>query len=743
MSKSFRNVDDSFGAHLTAAAQRQKNDATSEVAALLSERFEILGAIAESETYLLYLARDLGRARPDAQDGSDVVALKVLSGPAAGDDRQVNLFHLEARAAARLAHRNIIRAAEAEEVNGIHFCVIEHRPDAESLRGLLRREGWFELGRALGIIKQVADALDYAHGQGVLHLTLQPEKILVEPDGNVIVTGFGIESQKDLLWAHQERSHACAPQYISPEQVQCKQIDQRSDLYSLGIVMFEMLTDRVPFDSQDSISIKLKHLNRLPEPPHMFRPELPRLLCWLVMDLLKKKPDERPASVEVFESVLQQCMASGLEAGEAAGEQAATFDDDGRPSDGEQARAEDTTAAGPLIYVEQETEPDSSDAPTMVEIADEDEPRNIVAPLIISEADEPADGAGAFTDFAGIEAQNYSGGIQPDPARPEIRAAELPPETVRYDEEPAAFAFKSQVSTEPAEATSRPRSYRMAIAAAVLLVAAACLIWAMRGPRARQIARAEKPAIGADTNGVGKSEQESKAEAPAAGPTKSEALKSEEAKAAAPAAPKVEEAKAEAAKPTAAPAESEAANSAGSNKLVVGDGRQRADKPADEIGPVARREPPQVNSPALVPPVAAPSPSAPGAESGMRNAEGREASSEARAAEPSPSAQPPRREEPPAPKIIRRSGDVLQNSAISRVRPVYPEAARSAHVSGPVTVEVTLDEEGNVIAARAISGPDQLKTAAVDAARGWKWMPTRVDRSRVKVVGTITLNFQR
>jgi protein TonB len=93
--------------------------------------------------------------------------------------------------------------------------------------------------------------------------------------------------------------------------------------------------------------------------------------------------------------------------------------------------------------------------------------------------------------------------------------------------------------------------------------------------------------------------------------------------------------------------------------------------------------------------------------------------------------------------MIRRSGDVLQNSAISRIRPIYPEAARSAHVKGPVTVEVTVDEEGNVIAARAISGPDLLKDAAVTAARGWKWMPTRMDRARVKVVGTITLNFQR
>ncbi|HEX8087627.1 MAG TPA: TonB family protein, partial [Blastocatellia bacterium] len=589
---------------------------------------------------------------------------------------------------------------------------------------------------------QVADALDYAHGQGVLHLTLQPEKILVEPDGTVLVTGFGIESRKDLLWAHQERSHACAPQYISPEQVQCKQIDQRSDLYSLGIVMFEMLTDRVPFDSQDSISIKLKHLNRLPEPPHMFRPELPRLLCWLVMDLLKKKPDERPASVGIFESVLQQCMASGFEVAEAASEQAASFDMDARHSDGEQAQAEDTTATESPIYVEQEPELDSSDAPPAG--AHEDVPPNMAAPLIISEDDAHAGDAGAFADFADIEARDFSSEVHPDPTPSETRIAETPLQTGRYDEAPAAFAFKSQLATEAAKATNRHRSYRMALVAAILLVAAACLIWAMRGPRVRQSAGTEKPALAADTNSAGKSEQGLKPEGPAAEPSKSEPLKSEEAKAAASAAPKAEEAKDEAAKPTVARIESEAAISAQSNKLAVKDEREPTDKPAGEIGPVARRElPQQVKSPALIPPAPAPIVSAPGVESGARNAESREASSEARPAEPSASVQPPRREEPPAPKIIRRSGDVLQNSAISRVRPIYPEAARSAHVSGPVTVEVTLDEEGNVIAARAISGPDPLKGAAVDAARGWKWMPTRIDRARVKVVGTITLNFQR
>ncbi|HVG20938.1 MAG TPA: TonB family protein, partial [Blastocatellia bacterium] len=191
-------------------------------------------------------------------------------------------------------------------------------------------------------------------------------------------------------------------------------------------------------------------------------------------------------------------------------------------------------------------------------------------------------------------------------------------------------------------------------------------------------------------------------------------------------------------------AEAEAAASAQSNKLSVKNERDAADKPGRENGPVAARELPQEDkSPRRAPPAVSALPSVSGVEISTPNVISRDASSDTRPAEPPPSIQPAKREESPAPKIIRRSGDVLQNSAISRVRPVYPEAARSARVSGPVTVEVTVDEEGNVIAARAISGPDPLKDAAVNAARGWKWMPARVDRTRVKVVGTITLNFQR
>ena len=732
MSKSLRNADNSFGAHLTAAAQRRRNEAASQVAELLSERFEILETVIETETHVLYLARDLSRSGPDAQDGSDLVCLKTLSGDAAGDDRQINLFHLEARAAARLSHENIIKTTEAEEVSGIHFCVIEHKPGVESLRDLIKREGWFELDRALDIIKQIADALDYAHGLGVLHLTLQPEKILVEPDGRVLVTGFGIESQKDLLWAHHERSHACAPQYISPEQVQCKQIDQRSDLYSLGIVMFEMLTDRVPFDSPDSISIKLKHLNKLPEPPHMFRPELPRLLCWLVMDLLKKNPDERPDNVGIFETVFQQCRAGSLEAAEAMSGPATISESDSQHADGEQRQFEDDLTPEPSTYIEHETGQDFSNAPMAATDAEEGAVGSRVLPLIISEADT-SDDAGTFAD---MEALSFPDEVYSDEAPPENRAAGTSLHSENYGGPARSFAFESRMMDESAEATNEPRSHRMAWLACILLVAAVCLVWAMRALSTRGGVRVDEQAIATEKNSAARSDGELKPEGLKSEPAKSEAVKSEAIKS-------------DSSKSMELPAGSEVAASARPDKSAVKNEhdkneRETTDKPVKEAVPVATREMPrQVSSPRLVPPTVSVIPSASGAENSAPSAVIQDVSSNTRPAEPPPSIQQPKREEPVAPRMIRRSGDVLQNSAISRVRPSYPEAARSARIAGPVTVEVTVDEEGNVVAARAIAGPDQLRDAAVAAARGWKWMPTRMDRARVKVVGTITLNFQR
>ena len=255
-----------------------------DVSAALRKRFDIVSRLAESDTHFVYSARDLSRP-PVGTDATGLIRLKVLRTSLAGDNRQVELFRLEASAAARLSHGNILKTTEAEELNGIHFSIMEDKPDLITLRDHLDRRGWLNAEEAVQISRQIADALQHAHSRSILHLTLEPEKVLLDHEGTAYVTGFGIDRAKDLLWARQERSRHCAARYIAPEQILSGEVDQRTDLYLLGLILFEMLTDRAPFESADLSDLRSKHLARTPAPPHTFRPELSKELSQTVHGL--------------------------------------------------------------------------------------------------------------------------------------------------------------------------------------------------------------------------------------------------------------------------------------------------------------------------------------------------------------------------------------------------------------------------------------------------------------------------
>src|SRR5262249_25983168 len=147
-----------------------------------------------------------------------------------------------------------------EELNEVLFTVSEVQPATESLRSLLDRKGWLEVDEAIDIAIQIAAALDYAHKSSVVHLMLEPEHIRVGEIRVVIVCEFGIEMNPDLDWAFSRRARRCPAEYQSPEQMDNTDVDNRSDLYSLGVIMFQMLTDRLPFDSVDASQIRERRL---------------------------------------------------------------------------------------------------------------------------------------------------------------------------------------------------------------------------------------------------------------------------------------------------------------------------------------------------------------------------------------------------------------------------------------------------------------------------------------------------
>ncbi|MGA9772657.1 MAG: serine/threonine-protein kinase [Blastocatellia bacterium] len=274
--------------------------ATEPLADALSSRFDVLKQVGADTRARYYLALE----RASGEGG----CLKVILPEVTRDLRQRELFYLESYAASRLSHTHIARMGKPHELGGVYFCAVEYRQNACTLRELLNRSGWLDLDKAVDIADQIASALDHAHSLGVLHLQLQPESVLVEPGGLVAVKDFGIESGARLEWAYHERTRRLAAVYASAEQTTGAKIDNRSDLYSLGAILYEMLTDRVPFDSDDDDYIRRKQLDYAPAPPHLISMDVPEAVSSVVMKLLEKDPRNRFNRAEDFQASLRAAI---------------------------------------------------------------------------------------------------------------------------------------------------------------------------------------------------------------------------------------------------------------------------------------------------------------------------------------------------------------------------------------------------------------------------------------------------
>jgi TonB family protein len=697
MSNSLNHANSQSGAAPSPQLAAPESDEI--VIVTLRKRFDAVKRVAESDTHLVYTARDL--SHPAVFPGGDGgIRLKVLRTSLAGDSRQVELFRLEASAAARLSHANILKATEAENLNGIHFSVMEERPGVITLREHLEHRGWSNIEEAVQISQQIAEALQYAHGQGVLHLTLDPDKVLLDHAGTAYVTGFGIDRAKDLLWARQERARHCAARYITPEQILSGDVDQRTDLYLLGLIFYEMLTDRAPFESEDRADLRFKHLSRTPAPPHTFRPEISRDLSQTVMDLLSKRSDGRPFDIGAFKSTLERCIVAGLivrEQDEEADSSALLHESD--------ASFEGSGSPAPLATPdeeEQKFEPDeiattegaAAAADEVVEDTDYFYQPDSTDVGYVNEFQEPDDG--------------FDGGSQTY-----RDAIEIPLRNTREYEQ------GESMETEPAlllEEPGRVKSSRL-VWPVILLLIGGGLFWAILAARSQGESDAK---VSGEVTNLRSNDEPSASNAEVSA-RKAEPVTSGTAE--------------------ELPSDTDLANRLAEDALtktkkngpVATDQTKPTDKiEAEELSPPKRAEiaPPVVSTSV---PVSTPEIDSP--------AEIKEVASAS--VQPRETAPPPQQPaSTPAPKTIRKSGDVLQNTAIIRATPLYPKAARASKVKGAVTVEVTIDEEGSVIAARPISGPEQLRDAALVAARRWKWVPERVDRNRARVVGTITLNFK-
>ncbi|MBW3574470.1 MAG: Stk1 family PASTA domain-containing Ser/Thr kinase [Actinobacteria bacterium] len=263
---------------------------------VFNARYELHRRIARGGMADVFLARDSLLDRP--------VAVKVLFPEFATDPTFVQRFRREAQAAANLSHPNIVSVYDWGEEGGTYFIVMEY-VEGPSLAQLIRDEGRIEPERAADITADVAAALGFAHRNGVVHRDVKPGNVIISPNGQVKVADFGIaravSTQENLTQAGTVMGTAT---YFSPEQARGEAVDPRSDVYSLGVVLYEMLTGRPPFTGDSPVAVAYKHVQETPQPPRARNPRIPGALEAIVLQAMAKDTAERYASAEDLRSDL-------------------------------------------------------------------------------------------------------------------------------------------------------------------------------------------------------------------------------------------------------------------------------------------------------------------------------------------------------------------------------------------------------------------------------------------------------
>lgn len=253
---------------------------------------ELLGRGGMAE---VYLATDRILDRP--------VAFKVLGGWLAHDGTFVERFRREALAAARISHPNLVAVFDAGSEDGVHYIVMEHVP-GETLADVLGRDGRLRADRAAEIASSVADALAVAHAAGIVHRDVKPANVMLTPDGRTKLTDLGIARSVDGDTITHASAILGTAGYVSPEQALGAPVDERSDIYSLGCVLYEMLTGRRPFEAQDPLAAAYQHVHEAPDPPSSVEPSVPLALEVVTLRAMEKEPDARYQSVGDMASAL-------------------------------------------------------------------------------------------------------------------------------------------------------------------------------------------------------------------------------------------------------------------------------------------------------------------------------------------------------------------------------------------------------------------------------------------------------
>ena len=263
---------------------------------LLGNRYQLQQTLGTGGMAVVYLARDLMLERP--------VAIKVLRQDFSRDEAFRERFRQEARAAANLSHPNIVMVHDFGLDAGRLYIVMEYIPGTD-LKSMLKQRGSFSVEEAIPLIVQACAGIGYAHRAGLVHCDVKPHNMLVSPDQRLKVTDFGIaralagihpDEKNEVVWG--------SPQYFSPEQAAGYAPSPASDVYSLGVIAYEMLTGQLPFLSEDSSELARLHRDALPTPPRRINPNIPPALESILLKVLAKEPSARYRTADQLGRVL-------------------------------------------------------------------------------------------------------------------------------------------------------------------------------------------------------------------------------------------------------------------------------------------------------------------------------------------------------------------------------------------------------------------------------------------------------
>src|ERR1700723_3040343 len=261
----------------------------------ISQRYDILAEAGHGSMGNVYKARD--------RETGETVALKLLKPEIASDQAMMERFKNELLFARKITHKNVCRMHEFNRVGGVAYTSMEF-VEGESLRSVLNRFGGLPQRKAVNLALQICSGLKEAHAQGIVHRDLKPENVMIDTSGDLKLMDFGIARSMEAV-TRLTGAMVGTPAYMAPEQVSGSAVDYRTDIYSLGLMLYEMFTGKPAFSAENAIAVALKQMNQEPPRPSEIEPSVALDVERIILKCLEKSPDRRFQNVAALESALQ------------------------------------------------------------------------------------------------------------------------------------------------------------------------------------------------------------------------------------------------------------------------------------------------------------------------------------------------------------------------------------------------------------------------------------------------------